>query len=201
MGSENADFFARVKTAQAHVSRRSSENITNRDQRSAKKVIAKIKLELESYGINTEVILNEIDLLEPTMASPRKSSEANKDNSTEQRSTRPSTRPMLTECDTNNSKTFNENGRDFTDVSLPSCFSNSVMNAIEIENLPLIDLSDPFINFEYLSSTINQNLDQNIQEKNDVPEIASPHREKEVPVNVNNPEFEKENSRDKFQTK
>lgn len=53
--------------------RRSSENhITQRDINSAKKVINKIKNKLESYGINSEVIINEIDLLDLTTVSPKK---------------------------------------------------------------------------------------------------------------------------------
>ncbi|KAJ8933286.1 hypothetical protein NQ314_014114 [Rhamnusium bicolor] len=108
----------RLKKTQTHVSRRSSENITQRDIRSAKKVINKIKLELQSYGINTEVILNEIDLLVTTMVSPRKSSEGNKENLVEQSSAEPM---LVIETDTNDNKTqsttLNEDEVDVTDVN------------------------------------------------------------------------------------
>lgn len=88
--------------------------------------------------ISTKVILREIDPLEQAMVTPRKSSERNNEYSLENSSAE----PILT-IESNNLV-------DMTNISLPSCFTNSVVNALDEEVLPIIDISDPFMNFYFI---------------------------------------------------
>lgn len=63
------------KKRKSNENRKSTENISERDINSTKKVLNKIKDNLLSYGINVEVILNEIYLLQNTLKSPTKQKE------------------------------------------------------------------------------------------------------------------------------
>lgn len=104
---------------------------------------------MEGYGISTEVILREIDTLEQTVVTPRKSLDRKKQNSLEN-----SSEPILA--------IESSNLVDISNISLPSCFSNSVVNVLDAEVLPIIDMSDPFMNFDLISSSINQPNGENI---------------------------------------
>ncbi|KAJ8909901.1 hypothetical protein NQ315_005636 [Exocentrus adspersus] len=177
------DIAENLKTSTTKQRRSSEGVISQRDIRSAKKVILAIKENLNSYGVNTDVILNEITCLQETIAkiSPSKRGSVDKNMIIQERSLELPSKPLNTEISTdyeNSSRSIVPNKSIFqqpfelidpdlttnrdADISmsvLPDVSLGSTFTATFINDIQNIDSATDII-FEF--SDLDQNCSSNV---------------------------------------
>lgn len=160
--------------------RRSSESIiSQRDIVSAaKKVILAIGKKLDSYGVSTEVILNEINYLQVTLSSPpKKISVKNKNRIHDTSSELPQAGPLDVNTNMETSISYEDiiqtmpaNPSDVTmeplpNVNLGDTFTSSFINDVQNNEAIIFDFPD----LNDSAATIDSNIDLN-REIDDIPE-------------------------------